>query len=115
MKIDDLGNKFRTKVKIWSKKIKVFPYDVKLERMDKKWGYCTSDGAVYFNSELLFLDKDVQDFVIVHELLHLKISNHGKLFKSLMVTYLPEYKDIEMKLMKYTLSNSRSREQMTSL
>ena len=47
MKIDDLGNKFRTKVKIWSKKIKVLPYDIKLERMSKKWGYCTSEGAIY--------------------------------------------------------------------
>ena len=115
MKIDDLGNKFRTKVKIWSKKIKVFPYDVKLERMDKKWGYCTSDGAVYFNSELLFLDEEVQDFVIVHELLHLKIPNHGKLFKSLMAAYLPNYKDVEIKLMTHTFPNSKPTQQITSL
>lgn len=98
MKIDDLGNKFRTKVKIWSKKIKVLPYDVKLERMSKKWGYCTSDGVIYFNSELLFLDEEIQDFVIVHELLHLKVSNHGRLFKSLMAAYLPEHRNIKMKL-----------------
>ena len=115
MKIDDLRNKFRTKVKIWSKKIKVFPYDVKLERMDKKWGYCTSDEVVYFNSELLFLDEEVQDFVIVHELLHLKVPNHGRLFKSLMAAYLPCHKDIETKLMKFIPSNSKPRDQMTSL
>ena len=115
MKIDDLGNKFRTKVKIWSKKIKVFPYDIKLERMSKKWGYCTSEGAIYFNSELLFLDEEIQDFVIVHELLHLKVSNHGRLFKSLMRAYLPEYKNIEIKLMRLMPSNSKPRDQMTSL
>ena len=115
MKIDDLGNKFRTKVKIWSKKIKVFPYDIKLERMSKKWGYCTSEGAIYFNSELLFLDEEIQDFVIVHELLHLKIPNHGRLFKSLMGAYLPEYKDMEIKLMKYLSLSSKPRKQITSL
>ena len=59
-----------------------------------------------FNSELLFLDEQIQDFVIVHELLHLKVSNHGKLFKSLMRAYLPEYKDIEIKLTRFIHTKS---------
>ena len=100
MKIDELEKHFRNKIKIWSKKIRAFPIDVRLKRMEKKWGYCTSEGIVFFNSELLFLDESIQDFVIVHELLHLKVPNHGKLFKSLMSVHLPDWREIESKLPK---------------
>ncbi len=61
-------------------------------------GYCTSEGIVNFNSEVLFLDETLQDFVIIHELLHLKVPNHGKLFKSLMSVHLPNWKKIEKRL-----------------
>ena len=98
MRIDDLEKKFRIKVKTWSKKMKAFPYEVRLERMKKKWGYCTSEGIVNFNSEILFLSEDIQNFVIIHELLHLKVSKHGKLFDSLMSSYLPNWRAIEKTL-----------------
>jgi predicted metal-dependent hydrolase len=38
--------------------------------------------------------KTFQDYVIVHELLHLQVPNHGKLFKSLMNAYLPGWEAI---------------------
>ena len=98
MKIDAMEESFRNKVKKWSKKMKIFPYEVRLERMKKKWGYCTSDGIVYFNSEFLFMDENLQDFVIVHELLHIKFPKHGRLFNSMMSTYLPRWKAIEKNL-----------------
>ena len=98
MKVDELEKKFRTRVKIWSKKMQVFPYEVRLERMKQTWGYCTLEGMIYFNSEILFLSEDVQDFVIIHELLHLKVSKHGKLFNSLMSSYLPNWRTIEKSL-----------------
>ncbi|MDE0118780.1 MAG: M48 family metallopeptidase [Bdellovibrionales bacterium] len=67
MKIDEEIKKFKNEVKIWSKKLQVFPCGVQLERM-KKWGYCSSDRVVYFNSDLLFTRKKLQTYVIVHEL-----------------------------------------------
>lgn len=99
MKIDEKERDFRNKVKIWSKKMQVFPYEVHLKRMKKRWGYCTSEGIVNFNSELLFMDESKQDFVIVHELLHLKVPNHGNLFRSLMSAYLPDWREEEKKLL----------------
>ena len=97
MKIDEEIKKFKNEVKIWSKKLQVFPYDVKLERM-KQWGYCSSDRVVYFNSDLLFERKELQTYVIVHELLHLKVPNHGKLFQALMNLYIPNWKDFNKEL-----------------
>lgn len=97
MKIDEKIKKFKTEVKIWSKKLQVFPYDVKLERM-KQWGYCSSDGVVHFNNDLLFKRKELQIYVIIHELLHLKIPNHGKLFQALINTHIPNWKELDKEL-----------------
>ena len=58
--------------------------------MTRKWASCSSKGRVTFNSELFDQPYRFQEFVIVHELLHLKIPNHGKLFKSLLKAYLPQ-------------------------
>ena len=97
MKIDEEIKKFKNEIKIWSKKLQVFPCGVQLERM-KKWGYCSSDGVVYFNSDLLFKRKELQTYVIVHELLHLKVPNHGKLFQALMNLHIPNWKALDEEL-----------------
>ncbi|MCY4513172.1 MAG: M48 family metallopeptidase [Bdellovibrionales bacterium] len=97
MKIDEKIKIFKNEIKIWSKTLQVFPYDVKLERM-KQWGYCSADKVIYFNSDLLFKRKELQIYVIVHELLHLKIPNHGKLFQSLMNLHIPNWKDLDKEL-----------------
>jgi len=62
--------------------------------MARKWASCSSDGRITFNSELFAQPYRFQEFVIVHELLHLKIPNHGKLFKSLLSAHLPEWRMI---------------------
>ena len=53
-----------------------------------------------FNKELLDMEKEIGDYVIVHELLHFNIPNNGKLWKSLMTAYLGDYEKIENKLNK---------------
>ena len=97
MKIDEKIQQFKNEIKIWSKKLQVFPYDIKLERM-KQWGHCSSDKVIYFNSDLLFERKELQIYAIVHELLHLKIPNHGKLFQALMNLHIPNWKDLDKEL-----------------
>jgi len=52
------------------------------------------------NSELPEQIKDTGEYVIVHELLHFNVPNHGKLWKSLMTAYLGDYEKIERKLKK---------------
>ena len=97
MKIDEEIKEFKNEVKIWSKKLKVFPHDVKLEKM-RKWGFCSSNRSVHFNSSLLFKRKELQIYVIVHELLHLKIPNHGKLFQAVLSTHIPNWRKLDKEL-----------------
>ena len=76
----------------------------------KKWGCCSSDGYVHFNTDLLFKRKELQIYVIVHELLHLKIPNHGKLFQSLMSLHIPHWRKLDKEL-NFTKEETKQKEQ----
>lgn len=60
--------------------------------MTRKWGSCSTRGTVTFASELLRQPAAFQDYVIVHELLHLRVPNHGRLFKALLGVHVPEWR-----------------------
>ena len=60
--------------------------------MRRKWGSCSTKGILTLDYQLYNRDQGFQDYVIVHELLHLRVPNHGKLFKSLMTAYVPDWK-----------------------
>ncbi len=66
--------------------------------MRNKWASCSTNGHMNFNLELLAFDQVLWDYVIVHELLHFYVPNHGKLWKSLMRLHLGEYEACEAKL-----------------
>lgn len=85
----------RRKVYSWAMKIKVNPKDIRIQDLEGKWGTCSSDGIVTFAADLLDQDETFQDFVVVHELTHLKVQNHGKLFKSILAAHVPNYKSFE--------------------
>lgn len=78
----------------WASKIGIRPKRIQIQRMTKKWGSCSPSGRVCLNRDLLAEDIAFQEVVIVHELLHLQVPNHGKLFKSLMNAYLPKWEEV---------------------
>ena len=57
-----------------------------------RWGSCSSKGNLNFNCLLALVPMDVLDYVVVHELAHLKQMNHSKLFWKEVSSVLPEYK-----------------------
>lgn len=56
--------------------------------MCRKWGSCSPCERITFCLDLLAQPRSFQDYVIAHELLHLRIRNHGKLFKATLRTHL---------------------------
>ena len=78
----------------WASKIGVRPLRVQIQPMIKKWASCSPSGRICLSKDLLSEDRAFQQVVIVHELLHLRVHNHGKLFKSLMSAYLPEWEKV---------------------
>jgi predicted metal-dependent hydrolase len=79
---------FKAEIARWVAVMKVKPVQIRVQRMKKKWASCSSRGRVCFSTDLLLELVAFQKYVIVHELLHLQVPNHGKLFKSLMNAYL---------------------------
>lgn len=79
---------FRDEVARWMTTIKVVPSQVHIRPMSRKWGSCSTAGRVTFDVGLLKQPVEFRRQVIVHELLHLKVPNHGKLFKALLKAYL---------------------------
>jgi hypothetical protein len=72
----------------WAKRIGVEPKEIRLRQLKSKWASCSSNGRLTFNSEILSQPARFRAEAIVHELLHLKLPNHGKLFKELTKAYL---------------------------
>ena len=85
---------FKAEITRWAALMKVKPVQICIQRMTKKWASCSSKGRVCFSTDLLQEPRTFQEYVIVHELLHLQVPNHGKLFKSLMNAYLPDWENI---------------------
>lgn len=81
---------FKAEVLSWAKRIGVEPKEIRLRLMKSKWASCSSSGRLTFNSEILNRPAAFRSEAIVHELLHLKVPNHGKLFKNLMRTLLAQ-------------------------
>jgi len=63
-----------------------------------RWGSCSSKGNLNFNYKILFLKEELQDYIIVHELCHLKEMNHSSRFWSLVAKTLPNYKLLRQEL-----------------
>lgn len=79
---------FRAEVAAWAHRIGVKPKEVHIRPMARKWGSCSTSGRLTFNAELLQRSASLRRRVIVEELLHLKIGNHGRLFRTLLRAYL---------------------------
>lgn len=91
-------SEFKARVREFAEKMDIEVKALAIRPMKNKWASCSTEGNLNFNKELLDMDKEIGDYVIVHELLHFNVPNHGKLWKSLMTAYLGDYEKIEKKL-----------------
>ncbi len=80
--------KFRQRVWCWAEKIGVRLRQVRIQSMRRKWASCSTRGTVSFSRDLLRRTRRFQDEVIVHELVHLRVPNHGRLFKRMVSSFL---------------------------
>ena len=95
---------FKERVHHWAAKLQVDVTWLGVRPMRNKWASCSTNGHLNFNTELLDFDQPLWDYVIVHELLHFSVPNHGKLWKSLMRAHLGDYEHLEARLRTLTSS-----------
>lgn len=79
----------------WAVKLRVNPRAIRVQEMRRKWGSCSSGGTVTFAMDLTAKEARFQDYVMVHELLHLRYSTHGRVFKALMSAHVPGWRGLQ--------------------
>ncbi|MFD2164902.1 M48 family metallopeptidase [Thalassotalea euphylliae] len=82
-----------SRVDAWSAVIGLEPTELTIKTFKGRWGSCTASGKVSLNSWLMACPDWVVDYVIVHELCHLKYLNHSRDFWGLVANYFPQLKD----------------------
>tara|TARA_B100000378_G_scaffold278600_1_gene282436 strand:- start:114 stop:683 length:570 start_codon:yes stop_codon:yes gene_type:complete len=77
--------------------------EIKIKNQKTRWGSCSSQGNLNFNFRILFLPKHLRDYIVVHELCHLKQMNHSQKFWDLVAQTIPDHKAIRTELRNYSL------------
>lgn len=83
----------------WQKKMGLTLNDLAIRRMKTKWGSCNIEAKrMVLNTELAKKPLHCIEFIIIHELVHLKERSHTARFMALMDRYLPEWKEVKQEL-----------------
>jgi predicted metal-dependent hydrolase len=95
------------RVKEFSELTGLKPTKISLRRQKTLWGSCSPSGSIQLNWKLISAPLNVIDYVVVHELAHLKHPNHSKEFWAEVQNYCPEYKQLRSWLKKnyYSFDN----------
>lgn len=87
------------RVKYYSQIMNLCPTGVKITKAKKRFGSCNGKNSLCFSCFLMKYPMEAVDYVVVHELAHIKYHNHSKDFYNLINHYMPDYKQRE-KLLK---------------
>ena len=94
-------DELKAMVKMWAVRMGVEPGRITLRPMQRKWGSCSGKANITLNTGLTWLPRHLAEYVIVHELAHLKVFNHGKQFKALLQEHLPDWAERDWELDQY--------------
>ncbi len=103
-KIQDLDKFYRIKieeiipplVEKYSKLMNLYPTLIKYRKNKRTWGSCNYKNGLNFNTQLCKFPIEIAEYVVIHELAHIKYKNHSKKFWDLVEVYCPDYKKREI-------------------
>lgn len=111
-KINFVNNWYRIKLRvelkkllaIWQEKTNLIPESWQIKDMKTKWGSCTKNKAkLWFNLQLVKKPIECIEYVVLHELIHLRVEKHNNEFKNLMHQYMPDWQERKNKLNNFIL------------
>ena len=80
---------------IWCHRTQLFPNKIGYRVAKKRWGSCSGENNISINYLLLQFEQKAIEYVVLHELCHIKEKNHSKRFWDLVYSYMPNYKEVE--------------------
>lgn len=89
------------RVAMYSAIMNIYPARIRITKAKKRFGSCSGKNSLCFSCFLMKYPQDAIDYVVVHELAHIKHHNHSKAFYDLIYQYMPDYKERE-KILKNT-------------
>ncbi len=94
-------------VRDWSRRyaavLGVQPAGIGFRKMKSKWGSCSTNAKITLNTRLQALPEELIAFIVFHELAHLKVRNHGPVFKALIRSEFPDFRILDKQLKLYGL------------
>jgi len=88
-------------VAFWSEQMCLTPTHVRFRKTKRQWGSCSVKNVLSFNTMMMKLPDDVIQYIIIHELAHIKHKHHQKSFWQLVEAYLPDYRNQVAELKNY--------------
>lgn len=82
---------FVERVTHYSELLQLFPKQILIRDQKTLWGSCSAQGVIRFNWRVIMAPIAIVDYLVVHELCHLKVRNHPPKFWKLVATALPDY------------------------
>ncbi|MBF0384147.1 MAG: M48 family metallopeptidase [Magnetococcales bacterium] len=85
--------KLREKTRRYAKTIGVTPKSINIKAFQSRWGSCHVDGHIHFNWKIIIAPNHIVDYVVVHELCHLKQPDHSPEFWKCVEMVIPDYRE----------------------
>lgn len=91
--IAELKRRIAASMAVWEEKTGLHPAGWRIRKMKSCWGTCnTKSRMITINTRLIKYPPECLDYVVLHELAHLRVPNHGPAFKALLSRYMPDWK-----------------------
>jgi len=90
--------KITPRIKKWTQITGLTPSSLKFRKLDKRWGSCTKDNEIILNYDAVKLPFTLINYVVVHELCHIKHKDHSKEFYKEIAKFIPDWKALDDKL-----------------
>lgn len=88
------------KLKLFNQYYKFTYNRISIRDQKTRWGSCSSSGCLSFNYKIIYLSEELREYIVVHELCHLREMNHSINFWNLVAERIPDYKERRKNLKK---------------
>jgi len=81
------------RVRYYSNKLQLFPKDIRITSAKYRWGSCSADDRLSFSWRIIMTSFKIIDYVLIHELVHIREKNHSRRFWTCLGSIVPDYRD----------------------